>query len=650
MAVQPDLLIAAAFDLDGGEHFSGRAQHMVGAMQLGKAGPTRYGSVAGAFLAARQDVCGDPDPARPREFAPHCGPDGTFILLAGRIHDRAELAARHGIDKVESDAQIYAQLHARHGDQCDRLIRGDYAVIQWNPAKRSVRLARSATSFCPLHIWRQGSRIVVASIPRVLFAAGLDPQIDDRKLGDALLLNYREAARSWYQGCNRIESGTFEHHTPDGSRVQRFWSVHRVPEVQFANDTEYVEAVDEEFRRATLAEIEGIARPAIALSGGLDSQAVASYLIEQSGFGFTLPSFTSVPQAGWMCDGRPTSFGDEAPYVRALAEMYPQLQPQFLTGEDRAFGSELEDMHLLTSWPTRNEANMHWIHEAYARAGAMGCDAMFFGGAGNSGFSYDGLTGYPSWLRNGHWTRLARELTFSADKRPLWRRAISLALMPLMPIGLKRAIDRHRPYHPSPFTSWCPMREDFAQKNGALARARAQGHDPYFYDSASAREWRAHALGDLLSEGPEIFLGLRLLHGVRYRDPTLYQPLLELCIGISDEQYLRDGEDRWLARRLLRGKVPEMVRCERKAGRQAADWAQRFSKVRETLLAELENMRDDPFLAHRLDLDRLIEDLRLWPGTDDPAAGYPDKIFIAISRAVSTARFLRYATRRNVGG
>src|SRR3546814_4147469 len=99
-------------------------------------------------------------------------------------------------------------------------------------------------------------------------------------------------------------------------------------------------------------------------------------------------------------------------------------------------------------------------------------------------------------------------------------------------------------------------------------------------------------------------LGLRLLHGVGYRDPTLYRPLLELCIGIDDEQYLRSGTDRWLARRLLKGRVPESVRGERRAGRQAADWALRMTAERNVLTAELESMCADPWLATRLALDR----------------------------------------------
>jgi len=156
-------------------------------------------------------------------------------------------------------------------------------------------------------------------------------------------------------------------------------------------------------------------------------------------------------------------------------------------------------------------------------------------------------------------------------------------------------------------------------------------------------------LGDLFSESAEIELGLRLLHGVGYRDPTLYRPLLDLCIGIPDEQYLRGGTDRWLARRLLKGRVPELVRNERRAGRQAADWALRMAAERDVLASELESMRADPWLAARLDLDRLARDLRGWPGTDDPASGNPLKIGVAVSRAISTGRFLRYALGRNVG-
>ncbi|MBA4164158.1 MAG: hypothetical protein C0510_05945 [Erythrobacter sp.] len=649
MAAANDLLIAAAFDFDGGAWFAPLQHRIVAALAPGKAGSVRNGTAGGAFFAARADGPLGAAAAKPKEFVPHCGEDGSLIVMAGRIQDRAELAVRHGLDPALNDTALYARLFARHGDRCDRLIHGDYAVIQWYPQNQQVRLARSATSFCPLHYWRDGNRLVVSSIPRALFSAGMDVRIDDAKLGDALLLNYRDATRSWYRGSCRVACGTFELHGPDRTVRQRFWSVENVPQVLFARDEDYVEAVDEQFCRATRAELEGVSRPAIALSGGLDSQCVASYILSEGSADLRLPAFTGVPQAGWYCDGRRSSFGDESGHVRALAAMNPQIEPHFISGEQHRFGDQLEKMAMLSGWPVRNESNMHWIHEAYAGAGAMGCDVLFFGGAGNTGLSYDGLTGYPTWLRRGQWLRLARELGASADPRPLWRRAISLALMPNLPLSLRRSIDNIRGLKPSPFTSWCPMAEHFARSSGALQRARAAQFDPYFYPSPNSREWRARVLDDLFSESAEIELGLRLLHGVGYRDPTLYRPLLELCIGIGDEQYLRGGTDRWLARRLLKGRVPEMVRLECRAGRQAADWALRMAAERDALTAELEGMRADPWLAERFDLERLTSDFRAWPGTDGPAARYPLKIGAAVASAISTARFVRYASGRNVG-
>src|SRR3546814_10087194 len=104
-----------------------------------------------------------------------CSSD-LLIVMAGRIQDRVDLARCYGADPAFNDTALYAWLYARFGNQCDRHIRGDYAVIQWNSRKAQVRLVRSATSFCPLHYWREGNRLVVSSIPRALFAAGLDVQ------------------------------------------------------------------------------------------------------------------------------------------------------------------------------------------------------------------------------------------------------------------------------------------------------------------------------------------------------------------------------------------------------------------------------------------------------------------------------------------
>ena len=92
MAAANDLLIAAAFDLEGGEWFAPVQQRIMAALAPGRAGPVRHGTAGGAFFAARADGPQSAHLFRAVEFVPHCGEDGSLIIMAGRIQDRAELA------------------------------------------------------------------------------------------------------------------------------------------------------------------------------------------------------------------------------------------------------------------------------------------------------------------------------------------------------------------------------------------------------------------------------------------------------------------------------------------------------------------------------------------------------------------------------
>jgi asparagine synthase (glutamine-hydrolysing) len=46
---------------------------------------------------------------------------------------------------------------------------------------------------------------------------------------------------------------------------------------------------------------------------------------------------------------------------------------------------------------------------------------------------------------------------------------------------------------------------------------------------------------------------------------------MKFCPGVADDQYLRNGEMRWLARRPLKGGLTEVLRTERRHGVRAAE-------------------------------------------------------------------------------
>lgn len=643
-----DLLIGGLFDLSGAGWHETLADRFAASFLPGIAGDVLASRIADGFVVSR--AFGRPAGGhRPkvRSIDRVSGADGSITLFAGRIHDAADVRARFGLPPCDSPAMLYAAVQGQAGEDCDLLLAGDYAVIQWFPKLRRLRLARSPISQFPLHVWRSGDRLAVASIPRPLFAAGASSDVDDTTVVDRMLFNFTSDERSWYRALTSSPCGAVTCHDPLGRSLRRYWSVSDVPDVRLPRDEDYVEAVDALFDRAVAQTLSDIERPAISLSGGLDSQAVASYVCRQLPAGRTLPAYTSVPMR--PTDAMDDHFADESDHVRALVSMYPQIEVEFLDCPDGSVFAGMTEETALGGWPVHNQFVAYWGHESYRRAAARGCDALLTGGMGNPGFSYHGLTGFPTWLRTGRWRRLISEAAASPDPRPTWRKGAAMALRPYFPRAFRLWRDARRGRPADPFASWCPLRENFVHVEGGLARAIAACADPTMPAARSAREWRRDVILNSQVESPELQTATALQYGVEYRDPTAYRPLLDFCIGIPDEQYLRGGQTRWLARRLLAGRVPEMVRTETRTGWQSTDWPVRIARERSAIRGQLASFAADPRIARVFDFDRLIAALDAWPGADAPHQDYRHTVHLAVSRAVSTAHFIRFAEGRNVG-
>lgn len=645
-----DQLVAAMFDLSGGRWFADDGERAVRTLLPGKAGDVRMGEVPAALLATRRF---GPLPRgrapRTANFAWGADARGSYTLFIGQLHDRDELCRAHGLDPAMDNAGLYGALSLRLGERCDLAINGNYAAVQWNPAERRVRLARSHVSHYPLHIWHAGDRVAVASLPRTLFALGASSRVNDEKLADCMLLNLSQQSDSWYADLSRAHPGTTTAIDPAGMRTQRYWSYDSVAPVRFKRDQDYVEAVDEQFRKAVRATIADVAKPAMYLSGGFDSQAVASYLVEELPAGARLPTYTSVPMADYANRVGGEFYTHEAAYVEALAKMYPQIDVNLIDGRDAPLEDGLEQMTFMGSWPVHNPMGANWAMAALRMAAAEGCDAILSPVAGNATFSYTGDTGYATWLRSGRWLRLLREIRRSRDPRPAWRRFLALAVRPNLPVAWQTRIDAARGLHVPVFESWSPLREDFARKSGAIDRARAIGHDVEFQPLRHARQFREDWLRVSTTEGPEMRTALNLMFGVEERDPLAYRPFLELCFGIGDEQFLRDGTNRWLGRRILAGRVPEAVYAERRTGFINADWPLRFERDRAQIARDLDSFAADDRLAEMLDFDRMRAALAGWPGPGGDQRRFVSQVWLPIARGIATARFVRHAEGRNAG-
>ena len=131
--------------------------------------------------------------------------------------------------------------------------------------------------------------------------------------------------------------------------------------------------------------------------------------------------------------------------------------------------------------------------------------------------------------------------------------------------------------------------------------------------------------------------------GIDYRDPTADRRVLDFCLGVPTDQFLRHGRMRALARRAFADRLPPEVLNLPIRGLQAADWHEGLTADRERLADEIARMEACPSVAAMLDTRRMRRLLEDWPLSGWHSPQIIETYRVALMRALSAGHFLRRA-------
>ncbi|MEE4238647.1 MAG: asparagine synthase-related protein, partial [Anderseniella sp.] len=348
--------------------------------------------------------------------APVIGGGGDLMLVfEGRLDNRDDLHAELGLDLVEAqglpDSVIALKSWENWGAKAVEHWLGDFAAICWNAAERTLVAVRDPLGMRGLSYHDTPDRIVIASAPRAMFALpDVEKRVDEQKIADSLVQLYHDGERSFFKGIHRLPMASRLTVTAAEAGVDRYWSPEDLCAIRLGRDEEYVEAAAELLGRAIKARLRGSDRVGAFMSGGLDSSTVAVSALDQLERQDKLPTFTWVPEDGWDRRTRRGAYGDERPFVEAIAAMHPRLEPHFVQADGMGLFDHLDNFLDYAGVAPRNAINFCWIHEIYQRAGEQGIDVLLEGGAGNMSLSWAGDGLFLNLFRSGRFIELAREL------------------------------------------------------------------------------------------------------------------------------------------------------------------------------------------------------------------------------------------------
>jgi asparagine synthase (glutamine-hydrolysing) len=287
---------------------------------------------------------------------------------------------------------------------------------------------------------------------------------------------------------------------------------------------------------------------------------------------------------------------------------------------------------------------MVWVDAINKAAQQRKLNVLLTGQLGNFTISYNGNELLAELWRTGRLGQLARESwALVRQKKMRLRGVLARILNQHIPPALWRWVNQtiqKRALDPLAYTSIQPVLLSEMERS-----AGASHSDPFYRrwnDAFALRLWGLQRI-DLGCH----YKGMLGGWGIDHRDPTGDRRLIEFCLSVPTEQFLKDGVFRDLARRALADRLPADVLDATGKGLQAADWHEGLVQAREQAADEIERLEGCEPAARILDIARLRKLTQ-----DMPAAGWETAEVVAsyrtaLLRGISIGHFLRRASGSN---
>ena len=558
--------------------------------------------------------------------------DLTFVCDA-RLDNREEIAAAldlapEALAGMADSTVLFAAYKAWGADCAEHLI-GDFVFAAWDGARRTLTLGRD----------HMGQRHVFFHAGEGFFAFATErkglwalPDVPRRLPQDriarvlvqgSLFRADRAFSVAPPDGLAAVSGGTVVTVAPDGAITERrYWTPHAAPEHQNRDEAYYVEAYRRVLGEAVACRLRRATAPVgLMLGGGFDSGAIAALA------GPVLaPSGGKLIAAACVSASNPGGPRDPRAWVEACQRHMPHLDVRYVTREGDDVLAGLERSFFASDSPHSED---RFIGDAlFATIKAAGARVIMDGHGGDYTLNPRGKGYFVDRIRRGRLRDLAAE--WRARRRHLGRTHWAMISSEILLYAAAPVMRRWRRWRNglAPFGSTMPIAAGFAEA------AAGQGVEPRRPRWTSIR---AGMIAMLRSQQSGLMVGWAATasaHGMEFTEPFHDKRVVELGLAIPEDYCLRDGRERDLARKALKGLYPPEFQT-RRDGNDAfqPDFMEMTARLRPALLTEIDRMEQSGRLSAQLDFTKLRRMLNRTlpgrPGTpSEPATRQAIRAFI----------------------
>lgn len=480
------------------------------------------------------------------------------IVFNGEIYNFDEL--RNRLDSSyafhsKSDTEVILAYYAKFGRGVLDHIRGMFAFAIWDKIKEELFVARDRLGVKPLYYGSIGQSFVFASRPQALCQMIPDYKrsINKQALRYFLEAGYVPAPYSIYEGISKLEPGHYLTVTKLGVVKSKYWSVDNVETdsslLSVAEEVlldELDAMIDESVRLRLVSDV-----PVGAfLSGGIDSSLVAAMMMKHTSvpvrtftIGFQDKSFDESNFAADVAAHLGTSHTCEMLEVDDLLDLMPTFVKQY----DEPFFD-------YSAFPVMAVSRLARRFVTVSLSGDGGDEAF-------GGYHYYGLMNRLQrvhQLPHGLRKLIGASMQFAPHQRIRWLGEIISAKGAAQAYAFMRGVIKDASHL---------MRQDFLANTQPLAHLFSQRSllhpDKLSYAETGMRLDIAYTLPDDYLQKVDVG---SMAFSLEARDPLLDHKLFEWAAKLPLEWKIRNGENKYLLRKLAYRYIPREILDRPKMG------------------------------------------------------------------------------------
>lgn len=549
-----------------------------------------------------------------REKLPFHDDECKIILTADAIIDnRKELIEKFQLkNKVDdfNDSEYILMAYKKWGKDCPKYLVGDFAFAIWDYEKQRLFCARDHVGKRTFYYSYDKKRIVFSTLIKPILEIMKEKELNEKwiaqNLGIVGVLSSAEVEETMYKNIFQLPPSTCMIIDSNKIRFEKYWNPEKdIKTLKLSCDKEYEESFKKVFMEAVRCRVRSKEEVGIMLSSGLDSTSVgalaAKCLKEENK---VLKSFTSIPlkeNNNITVNGRNIN---ESEGVQLLVEKSKNIEPKYFEFRELSPLTSFQENSEMLEMPFKAIENMFWYIGLAQEASKSGCKVLLDGQFGNSTISYgDYDTNLLTLIKHGNLLQIIKEIKGIKEKYKLTNKRCIKSILQLITPYKIRKIQFLNIYKDFDKYEWTTINRNLINKwniDEVLKKKKLAMLPSPYYDWRAVRKLIVNPL--TLSHIAEYEVKVGLMTGLIKRDPTRDKRVIELILSFPSEQFVRNGEERYLVKRVMTNLVPdEILNNKLLRGIQAADWVERLRGSWRDTYINLVNMMNDSISKYYFD-------------------------------------------------